>query len=204
MGNTARSLFRFASAPLIDETGIAAVEFAFLAPVALAFLSLAFAGGQGLSIYHKTVRTAHIVTDVVSRTTYTPDPNVSNAEQLQSTALDGDLALGRLVMYPDDSTNLKVVMTEVTLNIAAQTASVVWSEGFNGGVALACNATITLDPSFYASGATYLVYGQVSYTYQPLGASFNLSPITFNSTEVLTIREAAQITVPGVQTQCSP
>ena len=105
-------------------------------------------------------------------------------------------------MYPDDSTNLKVVMTEVTLNIAAQTASVVWSEGFNGGVALACNATITLDPSYYASGATYLLFGQVSYTYQPLGASFNLSPMTFNSTEVLTIREAAQITVPGVHTQC--
>ena len=183
MGNAARSHLRFASAPLVDESGIAAVEFAFLAPVALALLSLAFAGGQGLSIYHKTVRTAHIVTDVVSRTTYTPDPNINNAEQLQSTALDGDLALGRLVMYPDDSTNLQIVMTELKLNIVTQTATVVWSEGYNGGVALTCNATITLDPSYYASGATYLVYGQTSYTYQPQFNSAGVSTTTptFNS-----------------------
>jgi len=202
MDNLSRSLPRFTRRLLGEESGVAAVEFAFLAPVALAFLSLAYAGSQGLSIYHKTVTTAHVVTDIVSRTTYAPDANIPSAEQLQSTALDGDLALGQLVMYPDDATALKVVMTELKLNIVTQTATVVWSEGYNGGVALACNATITLDPSYYASGATYLLFGQVSYTYQPLGASFNLSPMTFNSTEVLTIREAAQITVPGVHTQC--
>jgi hypothetical protein len=201
MVDQARSLLRFASAPLVNENGIAAVEFAFLAPVALAFLSLAFAGGQGLSIYHKTVTTAHIVTDVVSRTPYAPDTitNIANAESLQSTALDADLALGRLVMFPDDSSNLAVVMTELKLNIAAQTATVVWSEGYNGGVALTCSATITIDPSYYQSGATYVLYGQTSYTYQPLSVSFNLPSMTFKSTEILTIREAAQITVPGVQ-----
>jgi Flp pilus assembly protein TadG len=193
---------RRAKRRLANDSGIAAVEFAFLAPVAMAFLSLAYAGSQGASVYHKTVTTAHIVTDMVSRTTYTPDANVANAEQLLASNLDGDLALGQLVMYPNDSTNLKIVMTELKLDTVHQTAAVVWSEGYNGGVALSCNATITLDPSYYQSGATFMLYGQASYTYQPFGVSFNLSPITFNSTELLTIREATQITVPGVQTQC--
>lgn len=201
MADLSASLLRFATRPLADESGIAAVEFAFLAPVALGFLSLAYASGQGLSVYHKTVETAHIVTDMVSRTSYSPS-SVAQAEQLSSTNLDGDLALGQLVMYPNDSTNLQVVMTELKLDTTHLTAQVVWSEGYNGGVALACGATVVLDPSYYQSGATYLLYGQASYTYQPLGGLFNLTPMTFNSNEVLTIREASQITVTGAQTQC--
>jgi Flp pilus assembly protein TadG len=202
MADPFRSLLSCATRSLADNNGVAAVEFAFLAPVALAFLSLAFAGGQGISVYHKTVTTAHIVTDMVSRTPYSQDPTIANAEQIASTGIDADLALGQLVMYPNDATNLTVVMTELKLNSTAHTASVVWSEGYNNGVALACGTTITLDASYYASGATYMVYGQVTYTYQPFGVSFNLSPITFSSTEVLTIRNATQITVPGAQTQC--
>jgi len=202
MVDFSRSLLPFATRRFADQSGVAAVEFAFLAPVALAFLSLAFAGGQSLSIYHKTVMTAHIVTDMVSRSPYTQDTSVANAEQLASTALDSDLGLGQLVMYPNDATNLAVVMTELKLDTVAQTATVVWSEGYNGGVALACNATITLDPSYYTSGATYMLYGKVSYTYQPFGVALNLSPLSFSGTEILTIRNATQITVPGVQTQC--
>ena len=40
----------------------------FIAPVALALLSLGFAGGQSLTVYHKVVLSAHTVTDLVSRT----------------------------------------------------------------------------------------------------------------------------------------
>ena len=202
MADVSRSLPPCAVRPLADESGVAAIEFAFLAPVALAFLSLAFAGGQGLSIYHKTVSTAHIITDMVSRSPYTQDTTTANAEKLNAADLDSDLGLGQLTMYPNDASNLKVVMSELKLDTVAKTAKVIWSEGYNGGVALACNATITLDNSYYTSGATYMLYGQVSYTYQPLGVAFNLSPITFSSTEVLTVRNATQITVPGVQRQC--
>ncbi len=173
-----------------------------MAPVALAFLSLAFAGGQGLSIYHKTVTTAHTVTDMVSRTPYVQDNVTAKAEILASADLNADLALGQLVMYPYDATSMKVVMTELLLDNVAKTAKVVWSQGYNGGVALTCAATVVLDPAYYLTGATYVVYGQVSYSYQPLGVFFNLSPITFNSNEVLAVRNATQITVPGVQKQC--
>ena len=67
---------------------------------------------------------------------------------------------------------------------------------------LSCGTVLTIDPSYAQSGATYLLYGQVSYDYQPLGVTFTLLPMTLASTEFLTIRNAQQITVPGVQKQC--
>ena len=199
-------LTRFATssgslAAAADESGVAAVEMAFVGPVALAFLSLAFAGGQGLSIYHKTVLTADIVTDLVSRTPYSPDPNIANAEQLVSGSLDADLALGQLVLYPNDATNLDD-RDDRTEGHVAYHGDVVWSEGNNGGVALSCGVTLTLDPKYTQAGETYLLYGQASYTYQPLGVSFNLPVMSLSATDMLTIRNATQITVPGAQTQC--
>jgi Flp pilus assembly protein TadG len=185
-----------------DESGIAAVEMAFIAPVALGFLSLVVASGQALTIYHRTVLTAHSVTDIVSRTPYQADPNISSAETLSSTGLDADLALGQLVFYPTDATNLKVVMTELVVNPSTNQGTVKWSEGYNGGVALSCGTVINLDPSYSASGASYLLYGQVNYAYQPLGVLMNLAAMTLTATEILTIRNAPQITVSGVQTQC--
>jgi Flp pilus assembly protein TadG len=201
MANALRTLQRLAGRQLADESGVAAVEMAFVGPVALAFLSLAFAGGQGLSIYHKTVLTADIVTDIVARTPYSPDNTVANAEQLASTSLDADLALGQLVLYPNDSTNLTFVMTELKVT-SPTTATVVWSEGYNGGVALSCGVTLTLDPKYTQAGETYLLYGKASYSYQPLGVSFNLPTMSLSASDMLTIRNATQITVPGVQTQC--
>jgi Flp pilus assembly protein TadG len=201
MVNPLRTLQRLIRRPLADESGVAAVEMAFVGPVALAFLSLAFAGGQGLSIYHKTVLTADIVTDLVSRSPYNPDPSINNAEQLVSTSLDADLALGRLVLYPNDSTSLSVVMSELKVT-SPTTATVVWSEGYNGGVALSCGVTLTLDTKYTQAGETYLLYGQASYSYQPLGVSLNLPVMSLSATDMLTIRNATQITVPGVQTQC--
>ena len=201
MANGLRNLQRLARRLNADESGVAAVEMALVGPAALAFLSLAFAGGQGLSIYHKTVLTADIVTDLVSRTPYSPDPNIANAEQLVSGSLDADLALGQLVLYPNDATNLAIVMTELKVT-SPTTATVVWSEGYNGGVALSCGVTLTLDPKYAQAGETYLLYGQASYSYQPLGVSFNLPVMSLSATYMLTIRNATQITVPGVHTQC--
>jgi Flp pilus assembly protein TadG len=202
MANALRTLQRLVARPLADEAGVAAVEMAFVGPVALAFLSLAFAGGQGLSIYHKTVLTADIVTDIVARSPYSPDANINNAEQLASGSLDADLALGQLVFYPDDAGNLQIVMTELKVT-SPTTATVVWSEGYNGGVALSCGVTLTLDPKYTQAGETFLLYGQASYSYQPLGVSLNLPVMSLSASDMLTIRNATQITVPNAQINCT-
>lgn len=178
-----------------DDRGIAAVEMAFIAPIALLFLGLVVAGGQSLTVYHKTVLATHTVTDLVSRTPFFADPNTQQAELLNESDLDSDLMLSQMVFYPKDASQLQVVMSELKVNANSNQGQVVWSEGCNGGAALKAGTQINLDPSYAAAGATYLLYGQASIVFQPLGVVMSLPPITLSSTDILTIRYAQQITL---------
>jgi Flp pilus assembly protein TadG len=182
---------------LADERAIAAVEMAFIAPVALIMFGLAVAGGQSLSIYHKVVLAAHTATDLVSRTPYSRDPNIANAEAITLSAFNTDLALSQMVLYPYDPTNLTMVVSELAYVSGSNNKwTVQWSQPYNGGVALTAGTTLTLDPSYAQSGATYLLYGQATYTFQPIGGVLSLPAITLNATETLTIRNAPQLTAP--------
>ena len=181
-----------------DESAIAAVEMAFIAPVALIMFSLAIAGGESLTVYHKVVLAAHTATDLVSRTPYSRDPNVSGAETISLSQFNADVALSQMVLYPYDATNLAVTVSELKYVSGTNTQwTVTWSQPYNGGVALATGTTLTLDPSFAQSGATYLLYGQVAYPFQPLGGVLSLPAMTLSGTEILTIRNAPQITAPS-------
>jgi Flp pilus assembly protein TadG len=199
------SLIRRGRAYAKDSTGIAAVEFAFLAPVALALMSLGVAGGQSLTAYHKVVLTAHTVTDLVSRTVYKQDGGTSNSELLKQSELDTDLMLSQMVMYPQSTDNLIVVMSELKVDGGENKGKVVWSQSCAGGSGgtmtcdgankLAVGTNIPLDQSYGLSGATYVLYGQVYYNFQALGGIFTLPAMNLTATEVLTIRNAGQITV---------
>ena len=71
----------------------------------------------------------------------------------------------------------------------------VWSEAYNGGTALVVGTVITLNSAFSQAGATYLIYGQISYSFMPLGLNMAVNTITLNASELLTPRNAAQITI---------
>lgn len=192
-----RSLPRRLKRMLADDYGIAAVEMSLVAPVALLFLSVAVAGGQSLSLYHKTVIAAHTVTDLVSRTPYQKDTltNTALAELLNESDLDTDLMLSQMIYYPNSASSLQVVMSELQVNSQTNQGTVVWSEGCNGGTALTVGTVLNLDPSYSALGANYLLYGQLNNTFQPLGGMLAIPPITLTSSEMLTIRNAQSITI---------
>jgi Flp pilus assembly protein TadG len=195
------SLFERFGAKLFarDDNAAAAVEMAIVAPVALLFLSVVVAGGQSLTLYHRTVLTAHEVTDLVSRTPFAQDTlnNTQGAEDINESDLDTDLMLSQLIYYPNDTTNLKVVMSElyVTTSNGNVTGTVQWSEGCNGATPLAKGTTVTLNSSYGLINASYVLYGQVSNTYQPLGIELPMGPLNLSAVEVLTIRNAAQMFV---------
>jgi Flp pilus assembly protein TadG len=180
-----------------DDRGVAAVEMVLIAPVALLMLSVAVAGGQSLTLYHKNVLATDSITDLVSRTPYQKDniTNASGAELLNESDLDTDLMLSQMVYYPSNASNLKIVMSELLLNKSTNQGTVVWSEGCNGATALTVGSIINLDPSYSLLGASYLLYGQISNTFQPLGVTLSVPPITLNSTDILTIRNANSITL---------
>ena len=178
-----------------DDVGAAAVELALIAPVALILLSVGVAAGQALEVYHKVVVTAHTVTDLISRTPYAPDSNVPNAELVAASQIQTDMAMSQMTMYPFSAASIQIVVSELQVNATTNQGTVVWSQPYNGATPLGIGTTITLDPAYIASGATYLLFGQVTYTYQPFNGVLTLASMTFNATEMLTIRNASQITL---------
>jgi len=176
-----------------DDVGVAAVELALVAPVAFILLSFGVAAGQALEIYHKVVVTAHTVTDLVSRTPYAPASGVYNAELVAASQIQTDMAMSQMTMYPYSAASIQIVVSELQVNASTNQGTVVWSQAYNGAAALSVGTNISLDPAYVASGATYLLYGQVSYAYQPFQGVLSLPSATLTATEMLTIRNAAQI-----------
>lgn len=158
-------------------------------------LSLATAGGQGFEIQRRVALTASTIAGLVAATPYSPNPSVSGATQISSSDLDTDIALAAEVMYPLNSANMKVVVSELRVNTANNTGVVVWSRPGTGATALTVGSVLTLDPSLASSGATYLILGQVQYTYQPISFMPSIASLTMSSTQILVPRSAAQITI---------
>jgi Flp pilus assembly protein TadG len=178
-----------------DDSGVALVEMALIMPVALLMLSLAMMGGQAFTAQTKVVLAAHTVTDLVSQTPYLKSPTVSGATQLNQSDLDTDLALASEVMYPFGSANMQVVVTELSVNATNQIGTVVWSEGYNGGTPATVGAQVTLSPAVTAAGASYLIYGQVTYSFQPFGVYLRAATLNLTASEMLTPRNAGQIAI---------
>ncbi len=192
---TPRSPIRRKPSFFADERAVAAVEMALIAPVALILLFLAVAAGQTLMIYHKVVLAAHTVTDLVSRTPYVPDSSNQGGELIAQSTVQNDLALGQMVLYPWDATSMTAAVAELSVNATTNIGTVVWSEAYpSTATPPKVGTTMALSSSYTASGATHLIYGQVNYTFQPLGGVLALPSITLTSSQLLTIRNAALIT----------
>ena len=181
------------------DSGVAAVEMAFVAPVALILLSVIVASGMTLNAWRRTNAVAHTVTDLVSRTpNTTQDANIAGAEDLAQSDLLTDLGLSQLVIFPSDPSTLQITITEIQIDNVKNTGTVVWSQGYNGGTPTACATVFNLNGNIATAGATYMLATGVSYSFQPLGVVLNLPPMTLTSSELLTIRYAPQIVVTPV------
>lgn len=179
---------------LTDERAVAAVEMALIAPVALIVLFLAVAAGQTLLIYHKVVLAAHTVTDLVSQTPYVADPTKQGGELVPQSTVQNDLALAQMVLYPWSATGMTASVSELSVNTSTNIGTVAWSEPYpSTATAPKTGSTVSLGPNYTASGASYLLYGQVTYTFQPLGGVLSLPAITLTASEILIIRNATQI-----------
>jgi Flp pilus assembly protein TadG len=177
-----------------SERGTAGVELSLILPPALIMLGLITMAGLGFETERRVSLAARTVTDLVSQAPYVSNP-VTGATELNQSDLDTDLALASAIMWPYDTTSLQVVMSELSVNSLANTGTVVWSEPYNGATALPVGTVLNLSPSLVATGAAYLIYGQVQYTFQPLNIYMSIGTITLNESDTLVPRNAAQITI---------
>lgn len=145
-----------------DERAVAAVEFALIVPL---LITLYFGTVEAASLFavdRRVSTVASTMADLVSR----EKDSIS-----QSTTLANYFQAAKGIMQPYPTTSLKQVVTLLKITSAGVT-TVVWSVGYNGGVARTANATYALAASTQINQIArtngYLVMSEISYPYKPV------------------------------------
>jgi Flp pilus assembly protein TadG len=135
-----------------DQRGVSAVEFAMLLPLMLTLYLGAVEISQGVGIDRKVTLTARTVADLASQVTTISSSDMSNI-----------LAASSSVIIPYDPTQLKVTVSQVTID-ANSNATISWSCTLNGSK----QSGSTTVPSALSAPNTSLIWGQVSYSFTPV------------------------------------
>jgi hypothetical protein len=177
-----------------DARATAAVEAALILPVALTMLALVIYGGEAFAIQRKVTLTARTVTDLITQTTPPVLVMVSGKPSVPQSSIDTDLSYASAVMAPYASANLSMLATEVQINSNQTTATVVWSEPYNGATPRAVGSTLTL-PTGLGTGQSgnYFILGEVYYNYNPINLFTPVSAMTLHGSIYLTPRAAASL-----------
>lgn len=143
-------LIRFAR----DRRGLAALEFALIAPMMIVVLFGAIELTELLATNRRAENTTASVADVISR-----DTTVSNAEvtDLWNAA--------SALMFPNASGPMKMRVSSIQVETASS-AKVLWSEGVNGYTARSKGSAMTLPAGMMVAG-TSVVIAESSYNYVP-------------------------------------
>ena len=174
-----------------DARATAAVEAALVLPVALTMFALLLYGAEAFAIQRKVTLTARTVTDLITQTTPTM---VNNQPSVPQSSIDADLAYASSVLAPYAAANLTMLATEVKVNSDQVTATVQWSEPYNGATPRGNGSTLVL-PTGMGTGqaGNYFIMGEVYYTYTPLNFYTPASAQVLHDTIYLTPRASTSI-----------
>jgi len=136
-----------------DNRGVSAVEFALLLPLMLTMYLGTVEVSQGIGASRKLSLTTRAVADLVSQVS-----SINNSDMTNS------LNAAATVMAPYSSSNLKVVVSSVTIDSTGK-ATVAWSEQLNSA-ARAKGSTITLPTALNIPNSS-LIFSEVQYDYKP-------------------------------------
>lgn len=144
-----------ASALRRDRRGIAAVEFALLAPILIVAFIGTFEISEAVTINRKITQSASTVADLVTQTTALDTAEMSNIFKATTT-----------VMSPYDDSGLTIVVAAVGENPDTKAPEVVWSKA-NQGTAWAVGAPppVTVPASLDLS-MQQVVIAQATFTYE--------------------------------------
>jgi Flp pilus assembly protein TadG len=138
--------------------GLAALEFAILAPVMVLLLFGSVELVDMLGQNSRVQNLAASLADVVSR-----DTEISDDE------MTGIWSAMDVLMFPEDAAPVRARITSIFIEDAT-TARVVWSEGRNGMAALPEDSTVTLPSAAMMIPGTSVIHAEVEFPYtSPLG-----------------------------------
>lgn len=138
----------------VSERGIAAVEFAILAPMMVFLLFGSVELIEVLNTDKRAQNAAASVADVVAR-----DTEISTAE------IENLWAALDVLMFPDEGATMQMRVTSVRI-VDSSTARVVWSEG-RGMTPLSANAVVDLPDQMMQPG-TSVIMAESRYPYDSM------------------------------------
>jgi Flp pilus assembly protein TadG len=162
-------LIAWLRASLADARGVAAVEFALLLPILIAFYFGAVELTQGMMAEERVTHTASTVGDLVSQ-----------SSTLTSADITDVLSVGQTIMYPYPTTSLGERVSSVSEDAKGK-ITVTWSQATGGMTALTKGSGYS-DPNLAKVLTTNdsEIVSESQYTYT---SAFNYvlpKPITFN------------------------
>lgn len=140
-----------------ETKGVAAVEFAFLAPLMLLMYLGTLEISNAISANRKLSRSAYTVGDLITQFT-------SINACMTTTQLNNIINIADKIMYPYNHT-MKISITGIS--VASGVNKVKWSEGFNGGVTHADNSIYAALPSQIAGSDGFVVAAKIKMDYKP-------------------------------------
>jgi Flp pilus assembly protein TadG len=161
--------------------GVAAVEFAMVLPVLAVIFLASIDGGRAIAIYMK-VRAA----------TYSVDAIANQYSIIHDADSQAILCATSTVLAPYSTGPLGITISQVAIDSKGN-ATISWSDT-QGGTARAKGSSITL-PTNLNVPSSYLIFGEVNYSYQPLFGYFgNNTAINLSDNLYTTPRISPSIT----------
>ena len=137
------------------RAGLAALEFALIAPIMLFILFGAVELTNALNAVRRVENLAASIADVISRDTAVTDAEIEDIWHATEP-----------LMFPDNPIGARIRITSILVEDAT-TARVVWSEGHGGLAGLTPDSTITLPPAMRIPGRG-VIMTDVVYPYDPV------------------------------------
>ncbi|MBK8082639.1 MAG: pilus assembly protein [Devosia sp.] len=160
-----------------EERGVAAVEFALILPLLILLYFGTVEAASLFTVDRRVATVASTMADLVSREKKSISQGSTLANYFQ--AANG-------IMQPYPTTSLKQVVTLLKITSAGVT-TVVWSVGYNGGVARTATASYNLPASSQINQLArtngYLVMSEISYPYKPLFGMVISNTVNLSRTE---------------------
>jgi Flp pilus assembly protein TadG len=158
-----------------SDAGVAAIEFAFIAPVLMVLLLGTIEICNALQCRQKVTSETASVADLVAQ-----------ASSVSSADLANIFSAGNAILYPFPAGNATIVVSSIVNNPLNGQNTVAWSEPYNGGTPLQQNAVVSVPTGIIAPGGS-AIFVQVTYNYTspighfivgtlPLGDSFYSRP----------------------------
>ena len=159
--------------------GLAAVEFAFIAPVMITMVFGVIEVASALNCNANVSAVASTAADLVAQESQVTDADMANV-----------FAALNSLLYPFPTAPARIIITSIVDN-GNGTAKVAWSNAQNT-TARTVGAAMTVPTGLITSGGS-VIFAEISYSYTSPSTSIINAPITMTNTFYARPRRAAQI-----------